>query len=184
MTTRKIRTAVTRRGLLRAGAGMAGILAAGSAPVYAQTQPKKLDFANILGALPKSAHPGAKKAFAEIWNAEDRRQALDAVKSFEAAYGTKFAKAVAKITDDLEVLLAFLRLSRRALDSPAHDQPHRINFRDRTTPDEDHAGSRLASRRPGDGVQTHQGRAGPLARREHASLCWAVRREPHETDGF
>src|SRR3954449_7004694 len=33
--------------------------------------------ANVLGALPKSAHPGAKKALAEIWNAEDRRHALD-----------------------------------------------------------------------------------------------------------
>ena len=63
--------------------------------------------ANTLGALPKSAHPGAKKALAEIWNAEDRRHALDAVKSFEAAYGAKFPKAVAKITDDVEVLLAF-----------------------------------------------------------------------------
>jgi len=37
--------------------------------------------ANVLGALPKSAHPGAKKALAEIWNAEDRRHALDAVNS-------------------------------------------------------------------------------------------------------
>jgi transposase-like protein len=63
--------------------------------------------ANVLGALPKSAHPGAKKALAEIWNAEDRRHALDAVKSFQAAYGAKFPKAVAKITDDLEELLAF-----------------------------------------------------------------------------
>src|SRR5215207_28341 len=27
--------------------------------------------ANVLGALPKSAHPGAKKALAEIWKAED-----------------------------------------------------------------------------------------------------------------
>jgi hypothetical protein len=40
--------------------------------------------ANVLGALPKSAHPGAKKALAEIWNAEDRRHALDAVRAFEA----------------------------------------------------------------------------------------------------
>ena len=61
----------------------------------------------MLGALPKSAHPGAKKALAEIWNAEDRQHALDAVTSFTAAYGAKFGKAVAKITDDLEVLLAF-----------------------------------------------------------------------------
>src|SRR3954451_5422848 len=63
--------------------------------------------ANVLGALPKSAHPGAKKALAETWNAEDRRHALDAVSSFKAAYGAKFGKAVAKVTDDLEVLLAF-----------------------------------------------------------------------------
>ena len=32
--------------------------------------------ANVLAALPKSAHPGAKKALAEIWNAEDKRHAL------------------------------------------------------------------------------------------------------------
>jgi transposase-like protein len=63
--------------------------------------------ANVLGALPKSAHPGAKKALAEIWNAEDRRHALDAVAAFEAAYGAKFPKATAKITDDVEELLAF-----------------------------------------------------------------------------
>jgi transposase-like protein len=63
--------------------------------------------ANVLGALPKSAHPGAKKALAEIWNAEDRRHALDAVTAFEAAYGAKFPQAVAKITDDVEELLAF-----------------------------------------------------------------------------
>ncbi len=62
---------------------------------------------NVLAALPKSAHPGAKKALAEIWNAEDRRHALDAVKAFETAYGAKFPKAVAKITDDVDELLAF-----------------------------------------------------------------------------
>ena len=62
---------------------------------------------NVLAALPKSAHPGAKTALAQIWNAEDKPHALAAVGAFEAAYGAKFAKAVAKITDDLEELLAF-----------------------------------------------------------------------------
>jgi len=62
--------------------------------------------ANVLGALPKSAHPGAKKALAEIWNAEDKNHARAASKAFDAAYGAKFPKAVAKITDDLEELLA------------------------------------------------------------------------------
>ena len=63
--------------------------------------------ANVLGALPKSAHPGAKKALAEIWNAEDKNHARAAAKAFEAAYGAKFPQATAKITDDLEQLLAF-----------------------------------------------------------------------------
>lgn len=63
--------------------------------------------ANVLCALPKSAHPGAKKALAQIWNAEDEDHARTAAKAFQAAYGAKFPKAVAKITDDLEQLLAF-----------------------------------------------------------------------------
>jgi transposase-like protein len=62
---------------------------------------------NVLSALPKSAHPGAKKALAEIWNAEDREHARCAAAAFKLAYGAKFGKAVAKITDDLDELLAF-----------------------------------------------------------------------------
>jgi transposase-like protein len=63
--------------------------------------------ANVLAALPKSSHPGARKALAEIWGAEDKDHARAAVKAFEAAYGAKFPKAVAKITGDLDQLLAF-----------------------------------------------------------------------------
>src|ERR1700691_1680659 len=48
------RAALDRRMLLRAGAGMAGILATGRAPAFAQTQPKKLVFAHI-NAVPESA---------------------------------------------------------------------------------------------------------------------------------
>src|SRR2546421_7708272 len=62
---------------------------------------------NVLAALPKSAHPAAKKALAEIYNAEDRDHAVKAAKAFEADYGAKWPKAVAKIIDDLDVLLAF-----------------------------------------------------------------------------
>ena len=63
--------------------------------------------ANVLAALLRSAHPRAKKALAEIWRAEDKAHALDAVTAFKAAYGAKFPKAVAKITGDLDQLLAF-----------------------------------------------------------------------------
>lgn len=44
--------------------------------------------ANVLGTLPKSAHPGARRALAEIWGAEDKDHARAAVKAFAAAYGT------------------------------------------------------------------------------------------------
>jgi len=78
--------------------------------VFPETREQRCWFhkiANVLAALPKSAHPGATKALAEIWNAEDRRHALDAVTAFKDGYGAKFPKAVAKITDDIDVLLAF-----------------------------------------------------------------------------
>ncbi|MGO1267518.1 MAG: IS256 family transposase [Microbacterium gubbeenense] len=63
--------------------------------------------ANVLNALPKSAHPGAKKALAEIWQAEDRAHAEAAAATFADEYGVKWPKAVAKIADDLDVLLEF-----------------------------------------------------------------------------
>jgi len=62
---------------------------------------------NVLSALPKSAHPGAKAALAEIYNAEDKDHALQAAKAFEDLYGAKWPKATAKITGHLDVLLAF-----------------------------------------------------------------------------
>ena len=61
----------------------------------------------MLGALPESAHPAAKRALAEIWNAGDKDHARAAVKKSEAAYGAKFPKAAAKITGDEDELLAF-----------------------------------------------------------------------------
>jgi transposase-like protein len=62
---------------------------------------------NVMNALPKSAQPGAKKALQEIYNAEDRAHAEKAVKDFATTYGAKWPKAVKKITDDTEELLAF-----------------------------------------------------------------------------
>jgi transposase-like protein len=102
-----------RRGMrapvLAAGDGALGFWSA-LREVFPQAREQRCWFhkiANVLGAMPKSAHPGAKKALAEIWNAEDKDHALKAVKAFEAAYGAKFAKAVAKVTDDIDELLAF-----------------------------------------------------------------------------
>ncbi len=77
--------------------------------VFPETKEQRCWFhkiANVLAALPKSAHPGAKKALAEIWNAEDREHARRAAAAFKLAYGAKFPKAVAKVVDDLDSLLA------------------------------------------------------------------------------
>jgi putative transposase len=102
-----------RRGMrapvLAAGDGALGFWAA-VREVFPDTAEQRCWFhkiANVVNALPKSAQPGAKAALAEIYNAEDREHAEQAVKAFECDYGAKWPKAVAKITDDLDVLLAF-----------------------------------------------------------------------------
>jgi len=102
-----------RRGMrapvLAAGDGALGFWA-GLRDVFPETKEQRCWFhksANVLNCLPKSAQPGAKAALAEIWQAEDKDHALKAVKAFEAAYGAKWPKATAKITDDVDVLLAF-----------------------------------------------------------------------------
>jgi transposase-like protein len=63
--------------------------------------------ANVLSALPKSAHPSARRALAEIRDAEDRAHAEAAIKSFATDFGAKWPKAVAKVVDDADVLLTF-----------------------------------------------------------------------------
>ena len=102
-----------RRGMrapvLAVGDGALGFWAA-LREVFPDTREQRCWFhkiANVLSALPKSAHPGAKKALAEIWNAEDKTHAEAAARRFAATYQAKFPKATAKITDDLDELLAF-----------------------------------------------------------------------------
>jgi transposase-like protein len=102
-----------RRGMrapvLAVGDGALGFWSALS-EVFPRTRAQRCWFhkiSNVLGALPKSAHPGAKKALAEIWNAEDKDHAERAVENFRAVYGAKYPKAVAKVVDDLDELLAF-----------------------------------------------------------------------------
>jgi transposase-like protein len=62
---------------------------------------------NMLAALPKSAHPAAKKALAEIYNADNKAAAVKAAHAFATEYGAKWPKVGAKIVDDLDVLTAF-----------------------------------------------------------------------------
>lgn len=102
-----------RRGMgapvLAVGDGALGFWAA-LRDVFPRTREQRCWFhkiGNILSALPKSAHPGAKRALAEITGAENRQEAEKAVRTFAADYAAKWPKAVAKITDELDVLLEF-----------------------------------------------------------------------------
>jgi transposase-like protein len=57
-----------------------------------------------------------------VYNAEDRDHAGQSAKAFAAAYGAEWPKAVAKITNDLDVLLDFYGLTGEHWDPPAHHQ--------------------------------------------------------------
>jgi putative transposase len=63
--------------------------------------------ANVINALPASTQPTARRMLAEIRDAEDRAHAVSAVDAFAAEFGAKWPKAVAKIVDDVDPLLAF-----------------------------------------------------------------------------
>jgi transposase-like protein len=63
--------------------------------------------ANVLDSLPKSAQPTAKRAIQDIYNAENKVQARKAVALFTKQYNAKCPKAVEKIVDDEDELLAF-----------------------------------------------------------------------------
>ena len=63
--------------------------------------------ANVLGALPRSVHAGARRALNEIIGAEDRTHAERAIEALVSDYGAKWPKAVAKVVDDQEALLEF-----------------------------------------------------------------------------
>jgi transposase-like protein len=98
-----------RAPVLAVGDGALGFWAA-LGEVFPETRAQRCwvhKVANILSALPKSAQAGARRALAEVRDAEDRAHAEAAAKAFADAYGAKFPKATAKLTDDLEPLLAF-----------------------------------------------------------------------------
>jgi transposase-like protein len=63
--------------------------------------------ANVLGKLPKSQQPKAKRSLQEIWMAETRAEAVTAFDAFVAAYVLKYEKAAECLEKDRDTLLAF-----------------------------------------------------------------------------
>ena len=119
--------------------------------------------ANVLNALPKSAQPTARRMLAEIRDAEDRDHAVKAINAFAAEFGAKWPKAVAKIVDDVEPLLAFYDFPAEHWIHLKTTNPIRVDVRDRAAADQGHQGTRLAGGRAGHGLQADRGRPGPLA---------------------
>ncbi|GAC1666234.1 MAG: IS256 family transposase [Candidatus Dormibacteraceae bacterium] len=102
-----------RRGMrapvLAVGDGALGFWAA-LRDVFPETRAQRCwvhRMANILNALPSSVQGAARRALAEVRDAEDRAHAETAARRFADDYGTKWPKAAAKLTDDLDPLLAF-----------------------------------------------------------------------------
>ena len=62
---------------------------------------------NVLNASPKSRQRNAKQDLHQIWMAEGRVEAEQAMDTFEAKYQAKYGKAVACLTKDRDALLAF-----------------------------------------------------------------------------
>src|SRR5213078_4410777 len=152
-----------RRGMrapvLAAGDGALGFWAALRA-VFPQTRAGRCwvhKVVNTLDCLPKSAQPAARKALAQIRDAEDREHAEKAIKEFAAAYGAKYPKAVAKITDDKGAAARLLRLSGRALGASQDVQPDRVGLLNGPAQNQGHQGTRITGGRAGDGVQAHRG---------------------------
>ena len=123
-----------RRGMrapvLAAGDGARGFWAA-LREVFPQTKEQR-DWVhkamNVLDCLPTPAQPAARKALAQIRDAEDREHAEEAVKDFAAAYGAKYPKAAAKITDDADQLLAFFDFPAEHWGAPQTSNPIESTF--------------------------------------------------------
>jgi transposase-like protein len=126
--------------------------------VFPETREQRCWFhkqSNVFAALPKSAHPGALSAMKEIYNAEDIEKAQVAIKAFELDYGAKYPKAVAKIVDDMDVLLEFFKYPAEHWVHLRTTNPIESTFRDSAVADEGHQGARLSRRRTCYGLQAH-----------------------------
>jgi putative transposase len=62
---------------------------------------------NILDSMPKSVHGRAKVAIREVTEAENKKEAEKAIEAFTSEFSAKWPKAVSKIVEDEEALLAF-----------------------------------------------------------------------------
>ncbi len=127
---------------------------------------------NVLAALPKSAHPGAKAAMAESSTPRTRPCAGRGA-DVRGRLRREMAEGGREDHRPARRAAGLLRFSGRALGASAHHQPDRVDVRDRPAPAAGHQGPRLPRGRHRDGVQAHGIRPGPLAGGQRAALVAA-----------
>lgn len=94
--------------------------------VFPDTREQRCWFYKI-ASLPKSAHPGAKAALAEVYNTEDKDHAIQAAKAIAATTapsGPRPSRRSQRPRRPRRVL----RLPRRTLDPPTDHEPDRIDL--------------------------------------------------------
>jgi transposase-like protein len=125
--------------------------------------------ANVLGKLPKSQQPKAKRALQEIWMAETKADAEAAFDAFIESYQVKYEKAAECLTKDRDALLTFY-------DFPAEHWKHlqTTNPIERTFATVRHRSHDPVERMP---VEPHRARHGLQARRSRTEKLATPRRQ-------
>ena len=90
--------------------------------------------ANVLNKLPKSQQPKAKRALQEIWMAETKKDAFEALRSLCRDLGCQVPQGGRVSRQRSRCATGLLRLPGRALETFAHDQRYRMHIRHGASP--------------------------------------------------
>ena len=127
---------------------------------------------NVLDRMPRNVHRRAKAAIHEVTRAEGRAEARKAVGAFSEGIGVKWPKAVAKIEDDEEALLAFYDFPAEHIGCiSSEDRPDRVHLRAGEGEDGRDEGARVEGGGLGDDLQARGSRRGEVEEAQPPSSC-------------
>ena len=135
--------------------------------------------ANVLDALPKRLQPQGEDAAARDGRGAHASGRSQGAGALPRRVRRQVPEGGREARQGLGRAHRVLRLPRRALAAPAHDEPDREQLRDRQAAHQGHQGRRLQEGRAGDGLQAAGRRPGALAtvQRPRARRRRARRRE-------
>jgi Transposase, Mutator family len=122
--------------------------------------------ANVLAALPKSAHPGGEEGPGGDLGRRGQTACPRGGEGVRVRLRREVPQGRREDHQRYGGAAGVLRLPVRALGASAHHEPDRVDLRHGQAPDQGHQGPRLAGRRAGHGVQADRVSARPLARRQ------------------